>query len=55
MPPKIPLTPEQRRIRTIMVSFPLLVATSVVLVKRLYMGEEQRKLPDSGKLIPPPA
>ncbi|SNX83767.1 uncharacterized protein MEPE_02475 [Melanopsichium pennsylvanicum] len=55
MPPRIPLTPEQKRIRTIMISFPLLVATSVVLIKRLYLGEEQRKLPSQGKIAPPPA
>ncbi|KIS68950.1 uncharacterized protein UMAG_12198 [Mycosarcoma maydis] len=55
MPPRIPLTPEQKRIRTIMISFPLLVATSVVLFKRLYLGEEQRKLPTHGKIAPAPA
>ncbi|KAJ9479396.1 hypothetical protein PHBOTO_002888 [Pseudozyma hubeiensis] len=55
MPPRVPLTPEQKRIRTIMISFPLLVATSVVLFKRLYLGEEQRTLPSQGKIASKPA
>ncbi len=38
-----------------MVSFPLLVATSVVLFKRLYLGEEQRRLPSQGKIASHPA
>ncbi|SYW79423.1 uncharacterized protein UBRO2_03107 [Ustilago bromivora] len=29
--------------------------TTVVLFKRLYLGEEQRKLPSQGKIAPPPA
>ncbi|KAJ1581558.1 hypothetical protein NDA11_005799 [Ustilago hordei] len=31
------------------------IATTVVLFKRLYLGEEQRKLPSQGKIAPPPA
>ncbi|KAF8173721.1 hypothetical protein BJ912DRAFT_71358 [Pholiota molesta] len=39
------LSLEARRIRLIIVSLPILVASSFVLYKRLYLGEEQRKLP----------
>ncbi|KAF8958992.1 hypothetical protein BDZ97DRAFT_1430978 [Flammula alnicola] len=42
-PPKLSL--EARRIRMIIVSLPILVASSFVLYKRLYLGEEQRRLP----------
>ncbi|CEH18267.1 hypothetical protein CBOM_04680 [Ceraceosorus bombacis] len=48
MPP-VKLTPNQQRIRVMVVSFPFLVATSWVLFKRLYLGEEQRKLPRDGR------
>jgi hypothetical protein len=40
-------------VQTIAISLPLLVATSVILVKRLFLGEEQRRLPP--KPAPPPA
>ncbi|KJA23907.1 hypothetical protein HYPSUDRAFT_201032 [Hypholoma sublateritium FD-334 SS-4] len=39
------LSLEARRIRLIIVSLPILVASSFVLYKRLYLGEEQRTLP----------
>ncbi|PWN22486.1 hypothetical protein BCV69DRAFT_311287 [Microstroma glucosiphilum] len=55
MPPKIPLTPDQQRIRVIVLSFPLLVATSYVLFKRLYLGEEQRTLKPGEKIASRPA
>ncbi|KAF8902528.1 hypothetical protein CPB84DRAFT_1846185 [Gymnopilus junonius] len=42
---KLPL--EARRIRLIIVSLPILVASSLVLYKRLVLGEEQRKLPQT--------
>ncbi|GAA5836605.1 hypothetical protein JCM9279_000442 [Rhodotorula babjevae] len=40
-----PLNPDGRRIRTIIISAPFLVASSLLLYKRLYKGEEQRRLP----------
>ncbi|KPV74009.1 uncharacterized protein RHOBADRAFT_66697 [Rhodotorula graminis WP1] len=40
-----PLNPDGRRIRTIIISAPFLVASSLLLYKRLYLGEEQRHLP----------
>ncbi|KIJ98672.1 hypothetical protein K443DRAFT_103608 [Laccaria amethystina LaAM-08-1] len=39
------LTLQQRRIRTIIWSVPIMAATSVVLYKRHVLGEPQRKLP----------
>ncbi|KDN52130.1 hypothetical protein K437DRAFT_232726 [Tilletiaria anomala UBC 951] len=54
MPPKAPLTPDQRRLRVIIFSFPVLVASTYVLYRRMVLGEEQRQLPKQGKLIPPP-
>ncbi|PWN90406.1 hypothetical protein FA10DRAFT_286118 [Acaromyces ingoldii] len=55
MPPKPPLTPDQKRIRVMVVTFPVLVASSVVLVKRLFLGEQQRELPVHGKIASRPA
>ncbi|GAA5896630.1 hypothetical protein JCM8208_004250 [Rhodotorula glutinis] len=40
-----PLNPDGRRIRTIIISAPFLVASSLLLYKRLYLGEEQKHLP----------
>ncbi|PWN37727.1 uncharacterized protein FA14DRAFT_177011 [Meira miltonrushii] len=54
MPPKPKLTPDQQRIRVMVVTFPVLVATSVVLFKRMFLGEEQRKLHPNEKLLPGP-
>ncbi|GAA5932204.1 uncharacterized protein JCM15063_001153 [Sporobolomyces koalae] len=34
-----------RRIRTIIISTPFLVASSILLYKRLFLGEEQKHLP----------
>ncbi|BGP34614.1 hypothetical protein JCM10296v2_006436 [Rhodotorula toruloides] len=40
---------EQKRISTIIVSFPFLVATSVLLYRRLFLGEEQKRMPRPGQ------
>ncbi|KAG7567031.1 hypothetical protein FFLO_01157 [Filobasidium floriforme] len=48
MPPKLssqPLTADAKRLRTIIISFPLFVATSWILYKRAYLGEEQKTIP----------
>ncbi|BGP19260.1 hypothetical protein JCM10213_008221 [Rhodosporidiobolus nylandii] len=39
------LSPDGRRIRTIIITAPFLVASSILLYKRLVLGEEQRHLP----------
>ncbi|GAA5948422.1 hypothetical protein JCM3775_003938, partial [Rhodotorula graminis] len=38
-------------IRTIIISAPFLVASSLLLYKRLYLGEEQRHLPPRPHLV----
>lgn len=38
-------TRDTHRIRTIIISAPFLVASSLLLYKRLYLGEEQKRLP----------
>ncbi|GAA6010899.1 hypothetical protein JCM10207_003980 [Rhodosporidiobolus poonsookiae] len=43
MPQK--LSPDGRRIRTIIITAPFVVASSILLYKRLVLGEEQRHLP----------
>ncbi|KZP17378.1 hypothetical protein FIBSPDRAFT_1046896 [Athelia psychrophila] len=43
-----PLSPQGKRIRTIMVALPIMAATSFVMYKRLVLGEEQRLLPREG-------
>ncbi|GAA5954963.1 hypothetical protein JCM21900_005948 [Sporobolomyces salmonicolor] len=48
MPPKPKISQEARNIRNIIISTPFLIASSYLLYKRLYLGEEQRRLP-----IPP--
>ncbi|PCH36833.1 hypothetical protein WOLCODRAFT_157525 [Wolfiporia cocos MD-104 SS10] len=40
-----PLTPQARRVRTIMVTIPIIFVTSFVLYKRLVLGEPRRMLP----------
>ncbi|WRT67992.1 uncharacterized protein IL334_004967 [Kwoniella shivajii] len=40
-----PMNPNAKRLRTIIVSFPLLVVTTVILYRRTMLGEEQRKIP----------
>ncbi|GAA5953781.1 hypothetical protein JCM3765_006964 [Sporobolomyces pararoseus] len=39
------LSPDGRRIRTIIIATPFLVASSILLYKRLFLGEEQKRLP----------
>ncbi|KAF8478823.1 hypothetical protein JB92DRAFT_1824297 [Gautieria morchelliformis] len=39
------LSPDARRVRTIIISLPLIGVTSFVLYKRLVWGEPQRRLP----------
>lgn len=39
------LSPQARRLRTIIVSVPIIGATSFVLYKRLVLGEPRRELP----------
>ncbi|KAK0522614.1 hypothetical protein OC834_006213 [Tilletia horrida] len=53
--PRVPLTPNQQRIRLMVLSLPLAVATSVVLARRLFYGEEQRKLKPDDKIAVRPA
>ncbi|KAM0755024.1 hypothetical protein T439DRAFT_352979 [Meredithblackwellia eburnea MCA 4105] len=43
MAPK--LSPDGRRLRAIIIATPFLVVSSVILYKRLVLGEEQRLLP----------
>ncbi|GAA6017785.1 hypothetical protein JCM11491_004618 [Sporobolomyces phaffii] len=52
------LSPDGRRIRTIIIATPFLVASSILLYKRLFLGEEQKRLPRPAHLAtpsPPPA
>jgi len=42
------LSPQGQRLRTIILAVPIMAATSVVLYKRLVLGEPQRKLPRPG-------
>ncbi|KAF5325063.1 hypothetical protein D9619_009897 [Psilocybe cf. subviscida] len=42
---KQPLNLEARRVRMVIVALPILVASSWVMYKRIYWGEEQRQLP----------
>ncbi|GAA5852236.1 hypothetical protein JCM5353_004081 [Sporobolomyces roseus] len=44
------LSPDGRRIRTIIIASPFLVASSILLYKRLFLGEEQRRLPRPAQL-----
>ncbi|GAA6033042.1 hypothetical protein JCM8097_000115 [Rhodosporidiobolus ruineniae] len=39
------LSPDGRRLRTIIITTPFVVASSILLYKRLFLGEEQRTLP----------
>ncbi|KAK7444521.1 hypothetical protein VKT23_015199 [Stygiomarasmius scandens] len=41
-PPRPPLTMQQRRVRIIMTTLPIMVVTGYVLYKRLVLGEPQR-------------
>ncbi|WOO76808.1 uncharacterized protein LOC62_01G000425 [Vanrija pseudolonga] len=43
-----PLTADAKRLRVIIISFPLLVVTSAILYRRTYMGEKQRTIPRPG-------
>ncbi|WWD05098.1 hypothetical protein V865_003170 [Kwoniella europaea PYCC6329] len=40
-----PLNADAKRLRTIIVSFPILVVTTAILYRRTMLGEEQRKIP----------
>jgi hypothetical protein len=42
------LSPQGQRLRIIILTVPIMAATSVVLYKRLLLGEPQRKLPRPG-------
>ncbi|KAF8509659.1 hypothetical protein BU17DRAFT_98751 [Hysterangium stoloniferum] len=47
------LSPDARRIRTIIVALPIAGVTAYVLYKRLVLGEQQRKLEHvKGPIIP---
>ncbi|GAA6050369.1 hypothetical protein JCM3770_004004 [Rhodotorula araucariae] len=50
-----PLNPDGRRIRTIIITAPFLVASSLLLYKRLVLGEEQRRLPPRPGVVTPGA
>ncbi|KAF8480100.1 hypothetical protein DFH94DRAFT_692448 [Russula ochroleuca] len=43
------LSPQGQRLRIIILTVPIIAATSVVLYKRLVLGESQRKLPRPGE------
>ncbi|EPQ50820.1 hypothetical protein GLOTRDRAFT_50038 [Gloeophyllum trabeum ATCC 11539] len=43
-----PLSPQAKRLRTIIVTLPIMGATALILYKRVFLGEEQRKLPRDG-------
>ncbi|KAN0111675.1 hypothetical protein V8E52_008236 [Russula decolorans] len=43
------LSPQGQRLRTVILTVPIMVATSVVLYKRLVLGEPQRNLPRPGE------
>ncbi|KAI0305114.1 hypothetical protein B0F90DRAFT_1815367 [Multifurca ochricompacta] len=43
------LSPQGQRLRTIILAVPIMAATSVVLYRRLVLGEPQRKLPHPGE------
>ncbi|WFC94782.1 hypothetical protein MBRA1_001416 [Malassezia brasiliensis] len=47
MPPPPPNPAFQQRLRVLTFSVPLLVVSSYMLYKRLYLGEEQKPLPSS--------
>ncbi|GAA6061802.1 hypothetical protein JCM10212_004858 [Sporobolomyces blumeae] len=49
------LSPDARRIRTIIIATPFLVASSILMYKRLFLGEEQRRLPRPAPLGSPEA
>ncbi|KAH8102080.1 hypothetical protein BXZ70DRAFT_930166 [Cristinia sonorae] len=49
-----PLSPQARRWRTIIVTVPIIAATSLVLYKRLVLGEPRRTLNPDQKIIPLP-
>ncbi|WWC70975.1 uncharacterized protein I206_104928 [Kwoniella pini CBS 10737] len=40
-----PMNADAKRLRTIIVSFPILVVTTAILYRRTMLGEEQRKIP----------
>ncbi|TEB32718.1 hypothetical protein FA13DRAFT_1790430 [Coprinellus micaceus] len=42
---KIELSPQAKRLKTIIISLPILVAASVVYYKREVLGEPQRTIP----------
>ncbi|KAL7004928.1 hypothetical protein EMMF5_005541 [Cystobasidiomycetes sp. EMM_F5] len=42
------LNPTGKRLRTVILAFPLLVATSYVLYQRMYESKEQRKVRGPG-------
>ncbi|GAA5874049.1 hypothetical protein JCM8547_004815 [Rhodosporidiobolus lusitaniae] len=42
------LSPDGRRLRTIIITTPFVVASSILLYKRLVLGEEQKHLPRPG-------
>lgn len=39
------LTADAKRVRTIIIATPFLVASSILLYQRLVLGKEQRKIP----------
>ncbi|BGP50859.1 hypothetical protein JCM10450v2_006785 [Rhodotorula kratochvilovae] len=49
------LNPDGRRIRTIIITAPFLVASSLLLYKRLVLGEDQRRLPPRPNVVTPGA
>ncbi|KAI0315932.1 hypothetical protein OF83DRAFT_307380 [Amylostereum chailletii] len=44
-PMAAPLSPQSKRLRTIIVTLPIMAATSLVLYKRLVLGEPQKTVP----------
>ncbi|RSH88506.1 uncharacterized protein EHS24_001051 [Apiotrichum porosum] len=48
-----PLTADAKRLRTIIISFPILVVTTAILYRRTYLGEEQRRIPGPNEVQRP--
>ncbi|KAJ3716533.1 hypothetical protein C8R42DRAFT_197300 [Lentinula raphanica] len=58
---RLSLTLQQRRVRLMLTTFPMIVVTGFVLYKRLVLGEPQKRLPrpsdsvDEGQIATKPS
>ncbi|CAK9784565.1 hypothetical protein CC85DRAFT_283015 [Cutaneotrichosporon oleaginosum] len=50
-----PLSTDAKRLRTVVIAFPVLVVTSAILYRRAFMGEEQRRIPRPQEVLRPEA